>query len=118
VSWVDGPTTDEVKVLTGKYEGGHFDGMDDSYHHRNSPFTTVFGSAQYIFETRKYSVAAMTAAADVIQKRFDSEPFTVKESYDGSAYIDCNSNEDQRQVYAYLEKRYPFDADAAVSNVA
>jgi hypothetical protein len=110
IAWVDGPTTDEVKALTGKYEAGHFDGMDDSYHYRRSPFTTVYGSAKYIFENRSHSVEAMKAAAAVIQKQYDSPPFVVHESSDGTAYLNCNSNDDQRLVYAYLEKRYPFEA--------
>lgn len=113
IAWVDGPTTDEVKAVAGKYEGGHFDGMDDSYHHRKSPFTSVYGSAQYIFENRSHSVAAMKAAAVTIQEKFVCQPFVVHESSDGTGYIDCNSHDDQRRVYAFLEKQYPFDSEVA-----
>lgn len=111
IAWLDGPTTDEVKAFTGKYEAGHFDGMDDSYHYRKSPFTEVYGSAQYVFENRSHSVAAMKAAAHVIQKKYDSPPFVIHESSDGTGYIDCNSNDDddRRLVYSLLEKKYPFE---------
>lgn len=110
VAWVDGPTTAQVKALTGKYEAGHFDGMDDSYHYRKTAFTTVYGSAQYVFESRSHSIAAMKAAAAAVQGKYDSAPFVVHESSDGTAYINCNSHDDQRLVYAYLEKLYPFEA--------
>ena len=110
VGWVDGPTTDAVKELTGKYEGGYFDGMTDSYEFRKSPFSLVYGSAQYIFENRSHSVAAMRAAADVIQQKYDCVPFNVRENSDGSAYVDCNSTrESTGLVYAYLEQTYPFE---------
>lgn len=112
LAWTDGPTTEQVKAITGKYEGGHFDGMDDSYHHSKSPFTEVYGSAQYIFENRAYSLATLTAAAETVAKMHDWEPFNVKASSDGSAYIDCTSHDHQRDVYAYLEQRYPFDKAA------
>lgn len=111
VGWLDGPTTDEVKALTGKYEAGHFDGMDDSYHYSRSPFTEVYGSAKYVFENRSHSVPALIEAVKVIQEKYDCAPITVKESsHDASGYIETQSNDDQRHVYAYLEKRYPFDA--------
>jgi hypothetical protein len=112
IAWTDGPTTDHVKAITGKYEGGHFDGMDDSYHHSRSPFTSVFGSAKYIFENRSYSVATMTTAAEAVAKKYGYEPFNVKTSFDGTAYIDCNSRDQHREVYAYLEQRYPFEKAA------
>ena len=36
VSWVDGPTTDDVDKIIGKYEYGHYDGMHDIYEYDNS----------------------------------------------------------------------------------
>jgi hypothetical protein len=110
IGWVDGPTIDDVKALTGKYEGGHFDGMDDSYHYSRSPFTEVYGSAKYVFENRSHSVAALTAAAKFIQDKYDCGPLIVRDGY-GGAYLDRTSNDDQRHVYDYLEKRYPFNAE-------
>jgi len=109
IGWIDGPTTDAVKEFTGKYEAGHFDGMDDSYHYSRSPFTNVYGSAKYIFENRSHSVAAMIAAAKTVQEKYDCSPFIVRESSDGTGYIDCTSHDDQRRVYAFLEKQYPFE---------
>lgn len=56
VSWIDGPTVEEVKKITGKYEEGSFDGMTDSYNydHRQT-WTDVFGGARYVFEYRNTS---------------------------------------------------------------
>lgn len=36
VAWTDGPTDAAVKAVASKYQYGHFDGMDDSYHMSNS----------------------------------------------------------------------------------
>lgn len=55
VRWTDGPTKDEVKKITDKYQEGYFDGMDDMYHSTRSPWTETFGSAKYISEERSYS---------------------------------------------------------------
>lgn len=33
--WIDGPTKQDVQSIVGKYQYGHFDGMDDSYKHSN-----------------------------------------------------------------------------------
>lgn len=55
VSWVDGPTVDEVKKFTGMFEAGRFNGMEDIYEYDSTPFSEVFGSCQYVFESREYS---------------------------------------------------------------
>lgn len=36
VEWTDGPTTEQVETIVGKYEYGHFNGMDDMYEISNS----------------------------------------------------------------------------------
>ncbi|GAA3510068.1 hypothetical protein GCM10022234_00320 [Aeromicrobium panaciterrae] len=33
LSWVDGPTTGQVREITGGFQSSYFDGMDDSNHH-------------------------------------------------------------------------------------
>lgn len=53
VSWVDGPTVDDVKKITNKYEQGSFDGMTDCYDYKDEIFTDIFGGAKYVFENRK-----------------------------------------------------------------
>jgi hypothetical protein len=55
VSWTDGPTTQQVEEITGKYKGGSFDGMTDCYEYRNTPFTAVFGDSNYVYCRREYS---------------------------------------------------------------
>jgi hypothetical protein len=50
VSWRDDKVkTEEVEAIISKYQEGHFDGMDDSYHYAKSPWFEVFGSAKYTF---------------------------------------------------------------------
>jgi hypothetical protein len=53
VSWIDGPTRDEVRKITKKYQEGYFDGMIDLYEYNDQVFTDVFGGAKYVFENRK-----------------------------------------------------------------
>ena len=36
VRWMDGPTAAEVGAITGRYQAGHFDGMQDLYEYSNS----------------------------------------------------------------------------------
>lgn len=36
IEWHNGPTRREVDNVAGKYQYGHFNGMDDSYHMSNS----------------------------------------------------------------------------------
>lgn len=55
INWTDGPTTEEVTKITGKYEEGHFNGMDDIYEFNNGVWPEVFGGAKYVFESRNYS---------------------------------------------------------------
>jgi hypothetical protein len=57
VGWTDGPTVDQVKPITGKYELGSFDGMTDSYDYERSAWTEAFGGVRYVFENREVSDA-------------------------------------------------------------
>lgn len=53
ISWQDGPTTDEVKKITGKRQEGHFDGMTDMYEYSNS--RDDIAQAKYVQTSRQKS---------------------------------------------------------------
>jgi hypothetical protein len=62
VSWTNGPTTKEVKAITGKYQEGHFDGMNDIYEYdREGVWCDVFGGAKYVSESRHIDAEGYTA---------------------------------------------------------
>lgn len=52
VSWSNGPTSKAVEEIIGKYQYGHFDGMEDIYRDNNSAFSSavgiVLGQAKYV----------------------------------------------------------------------
>lgn len=56
VSWTDGPTTEEVEGVTGKYQQGVFNGMEDIYEYGRSVFTEIFGGSKYVMESRTTTV--------------------------------------------------------------
>lgn len=55
ISWVDGPTVDQVTEVTGKYQYGHFDGMQDMYEYTNR--RDDIPQTKYVMESRKMSDA-------------------------------------------------------------
>ncbi|MBV6855907.1 hypothetical protein KWH45_21075 [Xanthomonas campestris pv. mirabilis] len=55
VKWTDGPTAAAVDAVVNVFKGGSFNGMEDIYEARSTPFTAVFGSIQYIWTSREYS---------------------------------------------------------------
>jgi hypothetical protein len=58
VGWTLGPTTEEVKKITGKYEQGSFNGMIDMYENDHSAdgeaVEIVLGRTKYLMENRRY----------------------------------------------------------------
>lgn len=50
IGWVDGPTTQEVAKITGKYQYGHFNGMEDIYEYSNR--RDDLPQAKYVSEHR------------------------------------------------------------------
>ena len=53
VSWIDGPTSDRVDLITKKYQYGHFDGMQDMYEYSNS--RDDIPQAKYVQTNREMS---------------------------------------------------------------
>lgn len=56
IKWEDGPTTDQVEAITGKYQYGHFDGMTDMYEYSND--RSDIPQSKYVFENRYQSDAS------------------------------------------------------------
>jgi hypothetical protein len=56
IGWTDGPTTEQVKEISDKYQEGNFNGMEDIYeYNRDNVWAEVFGGARYVFENRHES---------------------------------------------------------------
>lgn len=67
ISWIDGPTRKEVEAITGKYQYGSFDGMQDLYEYTNR--RQDIPQSKYVQVSRGYSQAAREAA--VVKLGFD-----------------------------------------------
>ena len=67
IGWTDGPTERMVDETIGKYQEGHFDGMDDSYNYKlNHSWSEVFGGAKYVScQRRESEVLVRKAAAEL-----------------------------------------------------
>jgi Large polyvalent protein associated domain 30/Large polyvalent protein associated domain 29 len=63
VSWTDGPSYDVVRKLVGKYQAGHFNGMEDIYeNNREATFAQVFGDPEYTSCSREATLDAVRQA--------------------------------------------------------
>ena len=103
VSWTDGPTTEAVEKISGKYQQGNFNGMEDIYEYsKTNVWPDVFGGAKYVMTNRSYSNEAYLQAVAEIEKEWG---ITLKVSYtsSNSAYI---SNEDDKNVDDAGNARY------------
>lgn len=62
VSWTDGPTSEQVDLIAGAYQEGHFNGMEDIYEYDHTR-TFDRGSAKYVTTSRHISPALIMEAA-------------------------------------------------------
>lgn len=63
INWTDGPTTTQVKEITGKYQEGNFNGIEDIYEYNRAVWPEVFGGARYVFANRRESAAYLVKIA-------------------------------------------------------
>jgi hypothetical protein len=63
VSWTDGPTEEEVKTISDKYQECSFDGMTDSTIYLDTAWPEAFGGANYVTESRHESPELIRRAA-------------------------------------------------------
>lgn len=72
ISWIDGPTAEEVKNVSSKFEGATFDGMIDlkEYHRSIWNGEEVHFGADYIFENRSLSNGLFLKTVESVAKDF------------------------------------------------
>lgn len=64
IHWDLGPTEKEVEAITGKYQEGSFNGMEDIYEtDHEKVWPDVFGGAKYVHESRSENPGHATVAA-------------------------------------------------------
>jgi hypothetical protein len=88
VRWTDGPTSDAVERVTGRYEGkGLMDNTDYApYVDGELDGECVHFGSDYVHCTRSFSPAFAQAVADEVADRYGTEWITVKTcKWDGSA---------------------------------
>jgi len=98
INWTDGPTVKQVENISGKYQFGNFNGMEDIYEHNSdNVFPDVFGGNNYIFSHRNYSDEYIQIALDNDYAEYEhnyisadiSKP-TVEAFRKGSLYNICD----------------------------
>ena len=62
VHWIDGPSSDQVNEIIGKYSGGSFNGMEDIYEYSDDSWNDAFGEAKYVSAARHNSDKAIESA--------------------------------------------------------
>lgn len=77
VRWTDGPTKREVNAIVERFKAGQFDGMDDSYNYRRTPWTDLFGSVKYVFVARAVSDALVSRAIESIWELYAANVATL-----------------------------------------
>ena len=62
VGWIDGPNSDQVEEITGKYKAGSFNSMEDLYEYGKDAWNDAFGDAKFITCRREDSDKAIESA--------------------------------------------------------
>lgn len=68
ISWTDGPTTKDVEAISGKYQYGQFNGMEDIYEYTNS--REDIPQAKYVQEHRSMSDEAEKIVYDALLNQY------------------------------------------------
>lgn len=124
IEWTDGPTTEQVKNISGKYQYGHFNGMEDIYEYTNS--REDIPQAKYVQEQRTMSKETEETIKNNLLQQYGAGFFEQLESYEISRRIyqefaqtdfcpkqeqpqpteQTESNPDKIQLVDYSEKAF------------
>lgn len=69
VDYIDGPSLESVKKITGKYEQGHFNSMEDIYEYDNQ--REDLPQRDYVFVSRDISLEYGEEALDKFNSKFN-----------------------------------------------
>jgi hypothetical protein len=114
VSYVDGPSYDQVKAVVGMFEGSYFDGMTD---YKGSNYSSLDGQevsfgADFIFVDRNFSVGLFTDLVANACKYYGYEmPQIASGEYSG-AYICSAVSYDQNSRIMQKVSQYSADDTA------
>lgn len=100
VTWIDGPTTEQVKEIVGGYHGATFDGMEDlkNYHVSVDPDTgnEVRWGNDYIDFSRNYTPNAIEQVWQELGQKYDLENAQLeivdRDYKPGTAYFKINND--------------------------
>lgn len=68
INWTDGPTNEQVREITSKYQQGRFDGMTDMYEYTNT--NPNLPQVKYVSERRDYSEGVEELLKEEFKKHF------------------------------------------------
>jgi len=128
INWTDGPTVKQVENISGKYQFGNFNGMEDIYEHNSdNVFPDVFGGNNYLFSHRNYSDRYVQIALDNDYLQYEHNYIsanidkpTVENFRKGSLYNICdpkrhfNGNSVQTDIHCRLSEYT--EIEAIISN--
>ena len=86
VGWVDGPTSKEVEAIVGKYQYGHFNGMEDIYEYNHSVFCNLFGRTKYANTSRSLSDENRAVVLEWAKERYEAGETFNSHSAENLAY--------------------------------
>ena len=66
ISWEDGPISSMVERITQPFEAGRFNGMEDIYDYKRTPWNTLFGAIDLIMVHRNTSPSVIQKGIDTL----------------------------------------------------
>lgn len=100
ISYVDGPTYEQVKAVAGMFEGSYFDGMTDykGLNYGSLDGNEVRFGADFIFVKREFTVGVLAAAVEDACKYFGYEMPTIEDGYFGARITSRMDYDAERRV--------------------
>ena len=84
ISWENGPTNAEIELITGKYQMGHFKGMEDIYEYSNN--NSNLPQSKYVTASRGYSEGLQNQIKMELESLYDFTNVSYRDSSENVAY--------------------------------